>query len=354
MNRSNTAHQMYDMDKLLADGCTIIGNRVHNSKGYRICAELNQHNRPCQRIGRCPFHIRGDETDNDRWCHGRPMVEAGPCFQDPAPDLSHQHLSHACNIATDTAMALRALSAATDNTDGAVFSFASHFQDTYNDSAPHSKRQELQWPVSENVSFSSRTQDMLWPGDPGCSLGTKRLPYKKGWTKEEHLRFLHGLAIHGRGSWKQIGAVVQTRTPTQVQSHAQKYFLRQKQTKKVKKSIHDLQLLMPNGILKTASHECFSLPSSSAFVAKSISLPASSQEPSQMLLEGYRHADDSLRGAFDMVLEQSKPMNTEIAPVQPGNMNASSFALKLQNSGAELLACIFPDGGTVGAERSLG
>ncbi len=27
----------------------------------------------------------------------------------------------------------------------------------------------------------------------------KRGPYKQGWTKEEHIRFLNGLRIHGKG-----------------------------------------------------------------------------------------------------------------------------------------------------------
>jgi len=67
-------------------------------------------------------------------------------------------------------------------------------------------------------------------------------PYKRGWTKEEHILFLNGLQIHGKGAWKEISMIVQTRTPTQIQSHAQKYFLRQKQEVKNKRSIHDISL----------------------------------------------------------------------------------------------------------------
>lgn len=69
----------------------------------------------------------------------------------------------------------------------------------------------------------------------------KSLP-KKGWTKDEHSRFLQGLKTYGRGNWKQIAVVVGNKTPTQIQSHAQKYFLRQKQQHKNKRSIHDFSL----------------------------------------------------------------------------------------------------------------
>jgi len=65
------------------------------------------------------------------------------------------------------------------------------------------------------------------------------------WTAEEHKLFLLGLAQFGKGNWRSIAnEAVLTRTPTQVASHAQKYFLRLALSKdkreKRRASIHDM------------------------------------------------------------------------------------------------------------------
>jgi SHAQKYF class myb-like DNA-binding protein len=53
---------------------------------------------------------------------------------------------------------------------------------------------------------------------------------------EEHRLFLLGLQKLGKGDWRGISRnYVQTRTPTQVASHAQKYFIRQSNLNKRKR-----------------------------------------------------------------------------------------------------------------------
>ncbi|KAL7192067.1 hypothetical protein ACSBR2_024005 [Camellia fascicularis] len=59
------------------------------------------------------------------------------------------------------------------------------------------------------------------------SSGSRERKRGVPWTEDEHKLFLLGLQRVGKGDWRGISRnFVKTRTPTQVASHAQKYFLR--------------------------------------------------------------------------------------------------------------------------------
>ncbi|GMH10891.1 hypothetical protein Nepgr_012732 [Nepenthes gracilis] len=71
------------------------------------------------------------------------------------------------------------------------------------------------------------------------------LERRKGlaWTEDEHRLFLLGLDKYGKGDWRSISRnFVMTRNPTQVASHAQKYFIRLNSMNKDRRrsSIHDI------------------------------------------------------------------------------------------------------------------
>ncbi|KAL5220472.1 hypothetical protein ABZP36_025185 [Zizania latifolia] len=87
------------------------------------------------------------------------------------------------------------------------------------------------------------------PTHASCSTNG-RTERKKGtpWTEEEHRKFLVGLQKLGKGDWRGISRnFVVSRTPTQVASHAQKYFIRQTNSSRRKRrsSLFDMVPEMP-------------------------------------------------------------------------------------------------------------
>ncbi|XP_051121786.1 transcription factor SRM1-like [Andrographis paniculata] len=111
-------------------------------------------------------------------------------------------------------------------------------------------------------------------GSPNSINRSREAERKKGtpWTEDEHRLFLIGLDRYGKGDWRSISRnVVVTRTPTQVASHAQKYFLRHTSGKKERKrsSIHDITTAMDSLPMPAPTN----LPAHGDFEGCSFSMP---------------------------------------------------------------------------------
>ncbi|XP_022735197.1 transcription factor MYBS1-like [Durio zibethinus] len=91
--------------------------------------------------------------------------------------------------------------------------------------------------------FSGLSHDSSGHGGKGSSKSDQERRKGIPWTEEEHRLFLLGLDKFGKGDWRSISRnFVISRTPTQVASHAQKYFIRLNSMNRDRRrsSIHDI------------------------------------------------------------------------------------------------------------------
>ncbi|KAM3380310.1 transcription factor MYBS1 [Capsicum galapagoense] len=91
--------------------------------------------------------------------------------------------------------------------------------------------------------FSGTNHDPIGHGGKGNSRSEQERRKGIPWTEEEHRLFLLGLEKFGKGDWRSISRnFVISRTPTQVASHAQKYFIRLNSMNRDRRrsSIHDI------------------------------------------------------------------------------------------------------------------
>nr|AKV71979.1 MYB-related protein [Rehmannia glutinosa] len=101
----------------------------------------------------------------------------------------------------------------------------SDYEPVNNDSNPNNNNNEVPMAAVEDggaAGYASADDAVPQP-----SNGSRERKRGVPWTEEEHKLFLIGLQKVGKGDWRGISRnYVKTRTPTQVASHAQKYFLR--------------------------------------------------------------------------------------------------------------------------------
>ncbi|XP_055806924.1 transcription factor MYBS3-like [Solanum dulcamara] len=97
-----------------------------------------------------------------------------------------------------------------------------------------------------NVSSSGEESTSGTGGIMSSGSSCRSSSKGRRWSEDEHRAFLIGLDKLGKGNWTRIAReFVQSRTSTQVASHAQKYFDRQKEKRALKRnksSVFDINL----------------------------------------------------------------------------------------------------------------
>ena len=89
------------------------------------------------------------------------------------------------------------------------------------------------------------------------------------WTEEEHRLFLLGLQKVGKGDWRGFSRnFVKTRTPTQVASHAQKYFLRRANLNRRRRRSSLFDITTTDTVIKVRQKDLYSVHNKSQQTVK--------------------------------------------------------------------------------------
>lgn len=183
--------------------------QTYNSQGYTICGALNKFGRPCQRIGNhCPFHPKEQHTQQ----HTKSSENPSPSTQ-LSPTQTTQPSSSPPSTPAPSSPPTPPSSPTPTAASPSVTSPSSP-------SSSPSTTTTTTPAVSPQKSISKAPLKRSSHRIFFVELNVDQGPYKRGWSKEEHVKFLKGLQTYGRGSWKDIATVVGTRTPSQIQVHA--------------------------------------------------------------------------------------------------------------------------------------
>ncbi|XP_052174997.1 transcription factor DIVARICATA-like [Diospyros lotus] len=202
----------------------------------------------------------------------------------------------------------------------------------------------LEW--GNGDGYNGFKQAFAAAGKRGASGRQSEQERKKGvpWTEEEHKLFLLGLKKYGKGDWRNISRnFVITRTPTQVASHAQKYFIRQLSGGKDKRraSIHDITTVNLNDD-QTPSPESKRQPSpdqSSGVTQLSDSCPSRRahfrwNQPSDGAAMGFSHSaqGNNIFMAPHGINSNSFGLNKMQAMNESSFIGAKSWAFQMQSA----------------------
>ncbi|KAM7255710.1 hypothetical protein ACFE04_008608 [Oxalis oulophora] len=131
---------------------------------------------------------------------------------------------------------------------------------------------------------------------------------KKGtpWTEQEHRLFLEGLRNVGKGNWRGIARkYVLSRTPTQVASHAQKFFIRQGNNPTLRKRRSSILDIVPDDMAaKTTmvpSNQAMNGTSSRSMLSLNLSLNSELETTSKETIGGSIGFISVVPGAFSFV-----------------------------------------------------
>ncbi|KAL8488005.1 hypothetical protein ACS0TY_023867 [Phlomoides rotata] len=178
-----------------------------------------------------------DETSKQSWTKIASMV----------PSKTIQELKHHYELLLEDIAAIEAGNVPLPNYNNTTAT-AKHGQEpssssmstaTYKDHFHHKDDKPF-----SNSNFSSHDSiSGQAPPQPKSSRSDQERRKGIPWTEEEHRLFLLGLDKFGKGDWRSISRnFVISRTPTQVASHAQKYFIRLNSINRDRRrsSIHDI------------------------------------------------------------------------------------------------------------------